>query len=1250
DKYEIAFMGIGSKTTPYVVDSQEKAQAVMTTYLREEVNWKFTDECAAWMKPLLTEKKTEAEEFLAAGSLDDTDTAAVALQEKIDAVDTLGEEATAQQILDSCKALADAMEEYTNADTLGDQLVAKNNEASEMRATNWLGAEREAAVALETAIREAEDVIDNHLGEKTSAEIYTLIQNLEQAIQEYRRVHELDESLHSKIAEAEELKQQKPLAAERSETGRLNEVIEAGNAQYESGTAEELEAALANLDAAIQDYQSVYQLEQNLQKKITAAEKLKEKNELAAERTEAVELFAALDEAKAKYTAGTSTELEAALDTLDAAIKTYQKACQLQEKIAVAEKLKEEGKLAADSTEMIQLVESLNTAKEKLQQGTVAEQEAALKDLIVKIRAYEDASAGNFRAEARYSSYRIQIRALEEEVTGYHIFRADTKDGEYTKLTTLPVEADKQEYDYVDENVGIGVQRWYKVEAVAAEGGENITSEPLTDIYPTGIEAVQKNAELRQFHKSFFAEQDMTFDGNRMEEAAQDELFNVSDLMEGTFIVSYKPEATSGRKVIFTVKQANAAVGASGNLAGNTGMVFYQDGSTIRVDASHALIANWTNAAPIGEWSTFGYVNTLHTGSGNNAYTARNGSASLGYNRADMNGFIGKNQNLSVMTIGANKKNDARELEYVGEIAFVTITDEVFSQTELNAYTGAVNDLILSDAAIPDLVEDVEAVAGNGEVTLSWTAAEDVDRYEVSIDEGETWIYVWEGEEYTFTGLEESTEYTFLVRAANVVGSGETVSVQATTLEMPAVEIPVFSPEGGTYTEVQTVSIETATEGAVIYYTQDGSEPNSDSSVYNETLTVDQNVTIKAMAVKDGMKNSQVVTAEYIINIPDQPDEVEMVEMPVFSPKGGTYTEAQTVSIETSTEGAVIYYTEDGSQPTTDSKVYSEAIPVTQSMTLKAIAVKAQMNNSQVATAEYIINIPSQPDQPDEVEMVEMPVFSPKGGTYTAAQTVTIKTATQGAVIYYTEDGSVPTTSSKVYSKAITVDKNMTLKAIAVKKGMENSQVVTAKYIINIPDQPVKPSKPWIFVDVEEKNDWKHTSVKFVYENDVMGAITGTKEFQPDRPLDRAMFATVLYRMAGEPAVTYKATFSDVPAGKWYSNAILWANQKGIVSGIGGGKYGVTQNITREQIAKMLYEYADKVCGYDVSESQELSSFTDTDKLSGWSVNYMKWATAVGMISGKPNDEARTSFRLDGKGEATRAECAAMLSRFAAKY
>jgi hypothetical protein len=158
---------------------------------------------------------------------------------------------------------------------------------------------------------------------------------------------------------------------------------------------------------------------------------------------------------------------------------------------------------------------------------------------------------------------------------------------------------------------------------------------------------------------------------------------------------------------------------------------------------------------------------------------------------------------------------------------------------------------------------------------------------------------------------------------------------------------------------------------------------------------------------------------------------------PTFSPAGGTYASAQSVTLSDSTAGASIYYTTDGSTPTTSSTQYTGAISVGSTTTIKAIAVAAGYNNSAVGSAAYTIQ-----------SAATTPTFSPTGGTYATAQSVTISDTTPGATIYYTTNGSTPTTSSTKYTAAIAVAASETLNAIAVAAGFNNSAVGSATYTI----------------------------------------------------------------------------------------------------------------------------------------------------------------------------------------------------------
>ncbi len=267
---------------------------------------------------------------------------------------------------------------------------------------------------------------------------------------------------------------------------------------------------------------------------------------------------------------------------------------------------------------------------------------------------------------------------------------------------------------------------------------------------------------------------------------------------------------------------------------------------------------------------------------------------------------------------------------------------------------------------------------------------------------------------------------------AIAVASGSSASTPGSatyTINLPAAT-PTFSPAGGTYTSAQTVTISTTTPSATIHYTTNGSTPTANSAAYTGPITVSASETVQAIAVASGSSASTPGSATYTINLP--------AATPAFSPAGGTYTSAQSVTISTATP-ATIYYTTNGSTPTTSSPVYSGPITVSATETLKAIAVASGSSASTPGSATYTITLPA-----------ATPTFSPAGGTFTSAQTVSIGTST-AATIYYTTNGSTPTISSPVYSGPITVPSSETLKAIAVASGSSASAPGSATYTINLP-------------------------------------------------------------------------------------------------------------------------------------------------------------------------------------------------------
>ena len=188
-------------------------------------------------------------------------------------------------------------------------------------------------------------------------------------------------------------------------------------------------------------------------------------------------------------------------------------------------------------------------------------------------------------------------------------------------------------------------------------------------------------------------------------------------------------------------------------------------------------------------------------------------------------------------------------------------------------------------------------------------------------------------------------------------------------------------------------------------------------------------------------------------------------------------------------------------------------------------------------------------------------------------------------------------------------------------------------------DKPSTPETKGKFTDVND-SDWFGENVKYVFENGLMSGVSENK-FAPNDNLTRAMLVTILYRAAGEPEVNKSVPFADVKADSYYANAVIWAQQNGIVSGVSENEFAPDTNITREQIATIMFRYA-KEKGYDVSvgENTNILSYTDAEDISEYAVDAMQYAVGSGLIKGK------SETTLNPKDTATRAEIAAILQRF----
>ena len=290
------------------------------------------------------------------------------------------------------------------------------------------------------------------------------------------------------------------------------------------------------------------------------------------------------------------------------------------------------------------------------------------------------------------------------------------------------------------------------------------------------------------------------------------------------------------------------------------------------------------------------------------------------------------------------------------------------------------------------------------------------------------------------------------------------------------------------------------------------------------------------------------------------------------------------------------------------------------------------------------------------------------GGAVAATSPVNIPATTRGKV------STNPKTASKGQTVTITAtpEDGYTLDTLTVTDKDGNKLPVTAvgggKYTSTMPEGavsiaasfkaasaegwklgyqncPLDEACPlWPYTDVKS-SDWYHDGVHFCMENGLMNGYSDGS-FKPAANTTRAMIATILYRLEGAPAVSGTA-FSDVAAGAYYHDAVLWAQANGVVKGYGDGTFGPDNAVTREQMAAILHRYA-QYKGYDVSvgENTNILSYGDAERVEEYAIPAMQWACGAGVVTGK---QGVSGLNLDPKGSTTRAEMATMMMRFCAE-
>lgn len=388
------------------------------------------------------------------------------------------------------------------------------------------------------------------------------------------------------------------------------------------------------------------------------------------------------------------------------------------------------------------------------------------------------------------------------------------------------------------------------------------------------------------------------------------------------------------------------------------------------------------------------------------------------------------------------------------------------------------------------------------------------------------------------------------------------------------------------------------------------------------------------------LRSSQIMTIKV--------EKAPQAEMPIATPASGSKVDVNSAVELSCEDGGRIYYTIDGKDPDMNSKLYTGPVLITADTTIKAIVVKAGMENSEVAVFTYTVGASN--DTPPT------PPANNNGGGGFVAPSVTVKTESTANGSFTVSNKSAKTGDTvTVTPKAdkgyvvdtVTVtDKNG--KAVEVKVNEDgtysfvmpatSAQPVTIKVTFKVEKCDGGKNCPSRkFTDVDQ-TAWYHEGVDYAIKNGLMVG-TGETAFAPNATTTRAMVVTILYRLEGEPTVTKNIPFEDVSTGKWYSDAINWAATNQIVDGYGNGKFGPDDTITREQMAAILYRYA-SYKGYDVTGLANLTGFTDAGKVSTWATTAVRWAVDAGLIKGTG------TTTLSPTSDSTRAQVATVLMRF----
>ena len=467
---------------------------------------------------------------------------------------------------------------------------------------------------------------------------------------------------------------------------------------------------------------------------------------------------------------------------------------------------------------------------------------------------------------------------------------------------------------------------------------------------------------------------------------------------------------------------------------------------------------------------------------------------------------------------------------------------------------------------------------------------------------------------------------TFTVKAANDYGSDskelsiiiidEQTDVPVTGVSLNTSTLNLI--EGGTDTLTATVEPNNATNRNVTWSSDNPSVATVNNGVVSAVSEGTATITVTAQGDSTKSASCTVTVTAATVSVTG----VTLNKTSTSLYVGDTETLTATVAPDNATNKAVTWTSSNPSVATVENGVVTALARGTAVITATAADGSGASASCTVTVSSYL---------PPATPNYRITVEATQGGTVTADPTA----AKAGATVTLTpapeegyEVGEVTVTDR--FGNAVEVTENADGTYTFT---MPNGQVSVNVTFVEMEAEPLP------FTDVKE-GDWFHDAVRYVYDNGLMEGV-GDGQFAPNATTNRAMVVTILYRLAGEPDVSGDVGFADVESGLWYSNAVLWAAEKGIVNGISETEFAPAGDLTREQLATVLYRYAESM-GFDVSASVDLSGFPDAGDIQSYATQALSWAVAEGLLQGFEDDS------LQPGGTATRAQIATILMRFLA--